>query len=106
MIKEETRCRFNPDCEAITNREELATNPQLYYKKHKPTNVWFQTNFTSEKGTVSLIHLGFKDYLYGDTDEDYLWEIYSNGKLFEDVERFKTLFEAMDRIRFLLQTEY
>jgi hypothetical protein len=59
----------------------------------------YQYVFSSRKGMISLIEL--KDYIF--RNNSVQWEIYClNGNLFEDVERFGTKEDAIDRIRQLL----
>jgi hypothetical protein len=53
----------------------------------------YQYIFTSEKGEVSCVEL---PNFMGD---GYDWEIWSNEKLFKDVQRFKTFKEAKEKAR-------
>jgi len=51
----------------------------------------YQYICTSKKGRISIIHL--PNYL----GDGYDWEIYGYEKLFDDVQRFKTLKEAKQK---------
>lgn len=72
---------------------ESKGNPNGYFGK-------YQYFYSSNVGDISLIKL--LDYgVYGIGGGD-IWEIYSNDKIFRDVERFKTKKEAVKRIKRLL----
>ena len=83
-MNEETKCIFPlPDI--------------LEISPGKPNGVWFQTIFKSDKGEISLVHLGFNK-LYNKP-----WEIFClNGNLFDDVERFDTLIDGIEKIKYYL----
>jgi len=87
-IKEEVFCR-------------LDSNTLKVYETNKfPICIWFQAHYTSTKGKISLVHLGFSDLFL----DDNRWEIYClEGNLFEDIERFDNLQGALKRIYKLLK---
>ena len=59
-----------------------------------PRHTWFQIIYEQNDKEISLIHTGF---LF---ETDYCWEIYClKGDLFDDVIRFKTIEEAIKRIK-------
>lgn len=60
----------------------------------------WQYFYENEKGVIDAVLL--PNYFSDGID---LWEIWSNEKLFEDVERFDTLEEAEERIKELLKYE-
>lgn len=86
-------------------KEEVSNRLDAKYLKicqdnNLPIGIWFQAKYSSSKGSVSLVHLGFNN-IY-----DMKWEIYClQGELFEDIERFENLLEAVKRIEELLSDE-
>ncbi len=67
------------------------------YKKFRPIPLFgkWQYIYKSKKGRISLVKLNEKSYFTSidglkDIKEKDYWEIYSNGDLFDDVERFET----------------
>lgn len=90
MIIEDTKCRIS--------EVYFKDNIKILFENYEPKIIWFQSKFTSSKGSISLIHLGFTSY-----HEKYNWELYCiQGNLFEDVERYDSLIDAIHRIEKLL----
>lgn len=85
----------------VTTKINNSSLPQQF-KEEFVKNSWkFHRYFSNKRGdTISLIHLGEgNESLYG----NYLYEIYcTKGNLFYDIERFETIFEAVDKIKFYL----
>lgn len=87
MIKENTKCLL----------EKVHFDSEYLIKNNKPYCVWFQTLFETEKGIISLVHLGYNELF------DLKWEILCiKGELFEDIERFDTMITAIEKIKYYL----
>lgn len=78
--------------------QEYQDNPKLQEIMRKCMFGKWQYMCSSEKGDISLVQL--PDYYMND---GYDWEIWSHETLFEDVQRFKTKKEAMEKIKEYLE---